>query len=118
MVEGEGEELALRGLPDAANEPSLLRALRGVLGQDQPLGRLLASLMSALGTWAETSDLARTLLAHAARPEQGAQALIELLRGGGGLALEARLAAAAAMRLPSGEAARLGAELEAWLEVH
>jgi hypothetical protein len=117
VVEGEGDELALRVLPETSgDEPALLRALREALGQDQPVGRLLRGLLAALdGHGPQAEELAAELARAAANPRSGTRALVDLLRGATGLAYEARLAVAAALRLPPAQAAQLGAELEAWI---
>jgi len=116
VVEGEGENLVLRMLgEESAVEPSLLRALRRVLGQDQPLGRLLESLLLAVRGRGLAPELTAELMARQASMEGGVGRLAAQLRDGGGLSYEARLAGAAALSLPTAEAARLAADLEAWL---
>ena len=115
VVEGEGEEVVLRILgEDRPGEPALLRALRGVLGQDLPLARLLASLARTLEAGEAARTLAGQIAAHVARPGDVGAALAEQL-GRAGLGYEARLASAAALSLPATEAAQLARELESWL---
>ncbi len=116
VVEGQGQDLVLRVLANApGEEPALLRALRSVLGDDQPLGELLAALARTL---AEGDASARSLLAdlssHVARPAESAPTPRAQLQGGG-LAYEARLALPAALSLSAPEAGALAQELESWL---
>jgi len=115
-VEGEGEELALRILaPQAEGEPELLKALRGVLGADQPLGQLVDELLQTVQGDASSTRLSESLLAYLANAGTDAQQLAETLLGGGPLVYEARLALAAALSLPADEAEAIGADLQRWL---
>lgn len=115
QVEGSGAQTTLRILEEGeGGEPSLLRALRAVLGQDQPLGRLLDELAARLATLDRQGALLGTLgsarWTGPATPTGLAGALAT-----GGLAFEARLGLSAALSLPPGEAAALSAELSSWI---
>ncbi|HVS19689.1 MAG TPA: hypothetical protein VMT18_13880, partial [Planctomycetota bacterium] len=90
QVEGQGAETTLRVLGEAGGgEPELLRALRAVLGQDQPLGRLIDELAARLSELGRLDDLARALLAARWTSASSAGGLAGALTSGG-LALEAR----------------------------
>ena len=115
QVEGQGSELSLRVLGDGeGGEPQLLRALRAVLGQDQPLGRLIDELSARLGELGRLGDLVRELLGSRWSSESAPGGLAGALAGGG-LAHEGRLGLSAALALPPGEAGALGAELASWI---
>ncbi|HEX6885302.1 MAG TPA: flagellar hook-length control protein FliK [Planctomycetota bacterium] len=101
-VEQAGAEVVLKILAaEGEGEPALLRALRGVLGQEQPIGPVLGELRGALreaaargGLGARLGALAHgleQLLARATGPEGGARLLATLGHGH-----EALLAAALA----------------------
>lgn len=115
-VEGEGAELALRILlEDSPAEPQLLRALRAVLGADQPLGRIVEALLHALQGAGSEQQLGERLAAPFASSGASAQRLAAALTNGGPMVYEARLALAAALSMPAAEATALGGELERWL---
>jgi hypothetical protein len=115
VVEGQGEELALRILHEREGEPQLLRALRGVLGADQPLGRIAETLLQALQADPTAADLRERFAALLTKLAGSPQQLAAALTSGGPLVYEAKLALAAALHLPASEAAALGADLERWL---
>lgn len=115
QVEGSGAQTTLRVLDEAeVGEPNLLRALRAVLGQDQPLGRLLDELAGRLGSLGTHAGLVESLAAALWDGSTAPGALASSLVTGG-LALEARLALSAALSLPPREGAALGGELATWI---
>jgi hypothetical protein len=115
QVEGSGEALTLRVLEEGTGgEPSLLRALRAVLGQDLPLGRLFDELAARLAALGGPASVAEALAAARWSGSSAPGALAAALASGG-LAFESHLALAAAMSLPPAETAALGAELAGWI---
>lgn len=129
-VEQAGAEVVLKILAaEGEGEPALLRALRGVLGQEQPIGQVLGELRRELGSALREAAargglgerlgaLARgleQLLARAGGPEGGARLLTRLGHGHEAL-LAAALAqggrARAAELRESLKALLLGAESE------
>lgn len=102
-VDEEPEGIVLRLLDDEGRqEPALLRALRGVVGEERPLGELFEALRAALALdEPPVTELARTLEARARLPGTGA--LLKAFLVGSGLAHEALLGALARGRGPDPE---------------
>jgi hypothetical protein len=105
-VDEEPDGIVLRLLGDeGGEEPALLRALRGVVGEERPLGELFAELRAALALEEPpVTALARSLEAGAELPGSGP--LLKALLLGSGLAHEALLAALARGRGPDPETLR------------
>ncbi len=122
QVERDGETVVLRVLGEGEDgESVLLRTLRQVMGQDQPVGELLQRLAEALrASSAEApaptaaGKLLGELPAHLFEPGSLASDLLARL-GGGGLAYEARLAEVALASLPGARLQALATELRATL---
>ena len=118
QVEQDGETVVLRVLGEGGPaESGLLKALRRVMGQDQPIGELLQRLASLLRSLPESGEsaLGRGLLAdlaaHLFEPGQSGVALGQRLAEGG-LGYEARLADVALRSLGPGQLASLAGELK------
>ena len=117
--------IVLRLLGGAAEaEPGLLVALRQLVGQDRPIGELLANLAAALrgrldggasgGERATLQETLARLAGHLLQPDGSGDALAALLRRSG-LGYEAALLAAAGKELSPEDAARLAQDLKAEL---
>lgn len=115
QVEADGDGIALRVLGNAdLHEPALLAALRSAVAHEAPLGQQLGDLAALLRARAGGEELLSRLESLLA-PLRGDGAELAARLASTGLRHEGRLAVAAALELPAGEAVALSRELEAWL---